>query len=74
MNGICRERLGKLVRKTKCHAKKKQRLVNAFELFQFYWNFMHKLPHRGTPAMIEGLDDHQWNWEEFIYYPLSILI
>jgi len=73
MNSIFRERIGRLVRKTKCHSKKKPKLVNAVELFQFYWNFMDRLPKRGTPAMIENLTDHQWSWEEFFYFPLSIL-
>jgi hypothetical protein len=53
------ERLGRLVRKTKCYSKKKSRLENAVELFQFYWDFMNLLPKRGTPAMIENLTDHQ---------------
>ncbi len=39
-NGILRERLGRLVRKTKCFAKTKRRLVCAVGLFQFYWNFI----------------------------------
>jgi len=43
MNSICRERLGRLVRKTKCFSKKKPKLINSFELFHFYWNFMDKL-------------------------------
>ncbi|KAF5418975.1 MAG: hypothetical protein C5S44_12245, partial [Candidatus Methanocomedens sp.] len=73
MNSIFRERIGRLVRKTKSHSKKKPKLVNAVELFQFYWNFMDRLPKRGTPAMIENLTDHQWSWEEFFYFPLSIL-
>ena len=51
MNGICRERLGRFVRKTKCFSKKKTRLINAFELFHFYWNFMDKLTKTETPAM-----------------------
>jgi len=73
MNSICRERLGRLVRKTKCHSKKKTRLVDAFELFHFYWNFMDKLTKSETPAMLEGLADHQWNWEQFFNFQLSIL-
>ena len=36
-NGILRERLGRLVRKTKCFAKAKRRLVCSIGLFQFYW-------------------------------------
>lgn len=72
MNGIFRERIGRLVRKTKCYSKK-SRLENAVELYQFYWNFMDMLPKRGTPAMIECLTDHQLNWEEFFNVKLSIL-
>jgi len=73
MNSICRERLGRFVRKTKCFSKKNTRLVNAFELFHFYWNFMDKLTKTETPAMLEGLADHQWNWEQFFNFSLSIL-
>ena len=73
MNSICRERLGRFVRKTKCFSKKKTRHVNAFELFHFYWNFMDKLTKTETPAMLEGLADYQWNWEQFFNFSLSIL-
>ena len=72
MNGICRERLGRFVRKTKCFSKKKPRLVNAFELFHFYWNFMDKLTKNETSAMLEGLADHQWNWEQFFYFYYAV--
>lgn len=68
MNSICRERLGRLVRKTKCYSKKKPKLVDAIELFQFYWNFMDRLPKSDTPAMIENLTDHQWSWGEFLSF------
>jgi len=72
MNSICRERLGRLVRKTKCHSKKKTRLVDAFEFFHFYWDFMDKLTKTETPAMLEGLADHQWNWEQFFYFNYAV--
>ena len=42
MNGICREMQGRLVRETKCFSKKKPKLINSFEIFHFYWNFMDK--------------------------------
>lgn len=73
MNGIFRERIGRLVRKTKCYSKKRSRLENAVELYQFYWNFMDKLPKSGTPAMLENLTNHQWNWEDFFIFQLSIV-
>ena len=68
MNGIFRERIGRLVRKTKCYSKKKSRLEDAVELYQFYWNFMDMLPRRETPGMIECLTDHQLGLEEFFYF------
>lgn len=39
-NSILRERLSRLVRKTKCHAKDRYRLEDAVELFRLYWNFI----------------------------------
>ena len=68
MNSIFRERLGRLVRKTKCYSKKKSKLVNSVEFYQFYWDFMDKLTKSETPAMIEGLTNHQWSWGEFFYF------
>ena len=67
-NGILRERVGRLVRKSKCYSKKKSRLSNAVEFFQFHWNFMHKLKDKMTPGMIENLSDHVWNWDDFLSF------
>lgn len=67
-NGILRERIGRLVRKTKCFTKKKQFLEKAINIFQFYWNTMSVLPKKQTPAIMEGLTDHIWNWREFFYF------
>ena len=39
-NSILRERLGRLVRKTKCISKQKAGLNSALGLFQFHWNWM----------------------------------
>ncbi len=65
-NGILRERVGRLVRKTKCFSKKKSKLNDAINLFQFYWNFMNNFQRRGSPAMLEGLENHIWSWHEFL--------
>ena len=56
-NGILRERLSRLVRKTKCFGKRKSRLENALYLFQFYWNFMHPIRKNLTPAIMEPKSD-----------------
>jgi len=72
-NGILRERLGRLVRKTKCFAKTKKRLVCAVGLFQFYWNFINEFKRDASPAKIEGITDHVWTWHEFFHHKLTIL-
>ena len=71
-NGILRERVGRLVRKTKCHSKKKRALINALELIQFHWDFMDPLPSGETPAMIESLSDHLWTWDDFLLYHFAV--
>jgi hypothetical protein len=73
-NGILRERLGRLVRKTKCFAKAQRRLVCSIELFQFYWNFIKEFERGRSPALIEGLTDHVWSWSEFLHKTLAISI
>ncbi len=69
-NGILRERLGRLVRRTKCHSKLKSRLESALEFFQLYWNFMHPLGQE-TPAMMEGLAERPMSWREFFYFRIN---
>jgi hypothetical protein len=70
-NGILRERIGRLVRKSKCFSKYKRRLECAIHLFQFYWNFMNNFKRGTSPAMLEGLADHVWSWHEFFYYTIN---
>lgn len=69
-NGILRERVGRLVRKTKCFSKRKRRLICAVTLFQFYWNFMSEFRRESTPAMIEGLSNRVWQWNDFLHAEL----
>ncbi len=69
-NGILRERLSRIVRKTKCHGKRKYRLENAMHLFQFYWNFMHPIHKKLTPAIIEGQATKIWTWGNFLHAKL----
>jgi IS1 family transposase len=72
-NGILRERIGRLVRKTKCFSKDGRRLECAIQLFQFYWNFLNEFKRGTSPAMLEGIADHLWSWHEFFYFQLTIL-
>ena len=43
-----------------------------FELFQFYWNFINEFRRGISPAMLEGLTDHPWNWHEFLMYHYAV--
>lgn len=72
-NGILRERVGRLVRKSKCFSKRKKLLGSALHLFQFYWNFMSNIRRGITPAMIEGLTGYPWSWNSFFYSKLNHL-
>ncbi len=67
-NGIMRERLGRLVRKTKCFSKLKRPLNAAVNLFQFHWNFMDPLKGKKTPAMLEGISNETVSWHCFLHY------
>jgi len=71
-NGNLRERVGRLVRKTKCYSKQKNTLINAIEVIQFHWDFMDPLPSGETPAMIESLSDHLWSWDDFLLYHFAV--
>ena len=66
-NGIFRERVGRLVRKTKCFSKLKCRLEEALAVFQFYWNFMNEMDGKSTPGMTEGLIDQKITWDMFLH-------
>lgn len=72
-NGILRERVGRLVRKTKCFPKRVMLLDSAITVFGFYWNFMKPLHGTETPAMSERLLDRVWSWEDFFYGRLSFV-
>lgn len=71
-NGILRGCVGRLVRRSKCYSKKKSALNSALEFMQFYWNMMHTLPNKLTPAMMESISDHIWTWDEFLSYHYAI--
>jgi len=69
-NGIIRERVGRFVRRTKCHAKKTECLSNALSVFQFYWNFMKPLRKNKSPAILEGQSTKIWTWGNFLHATL----
>lgn len=66
-NGILRERVGRLVRKSKTFSKLKPKLESALSIFQFYWNFMNIFKDKSTPGMIEGIIDQKISWRIFLH-------
>jgi hypothetical protein len=85
VNGVLRDRLACLTRKTHAFAKRSQTWDAAVTLawFEHNWLQPHRalrqaaadLPngqryHRRSPAMAIGLPDHVWTWEEFLQYPI----
>ena len=72
-NGIVRGRNGRVVRQTKCYSKEKSKLEGSLELLQYYWNMMWELKDKKTPAMLEGLADVGWSWDDFFKFRLSIV-
>jgi hypothetical protein len=71
-NSILREHIGRLVRRTKCYAKNHTRLSNATSLFQFYWNFMHELQEKLTPAKMEGIANKTWTWGNLLHHRIKL--
>ncbi len=66
MNGVARGCQSNMVRKTKCFAKKVERVDKMYEMFQMYRNFMKKDKNKTTPAMKEYLQDAPLNWVDFL--------
>ncbi len=84
LNGVLRDRLACLTRKTHAFAKKELTWDAAVALCLFEHNWMRPLralrerepdPSTGrryrqrSPAMVLGLTDHLWSWTEFLSQP-----
>jgi hypothetical protein len=83
MNGVWRDRLNCLTRRTHAFAKATKTWDAAVTLALFEHNWLRPHPalrqpapdlpygqryRRRTPAMAIGLTDHVWSWEEFLTY------
>jgi hypothetical protein len=73
VNSIFRNKISRMTRRSQCHAKNKYAVKNAFALFQFYWNFMHKNEKNLTPAIIEKQATKTWTWGNFLHTKLKYL-
>ena len=79
LNGVFRDRLAALTRKTHAFAKSARTWDALFGLSVFEHNWLREHPalrrasttpeyryERRTPAMEVGLSDHRWSWTEFL--------
>jgi IS1 family transposase len=84
-NGVCRDRLNALTRKTHAFAKTATTWDALLDLHVFEQNWLYPHPalrapalaagrayDRRTPAMALGLSDHVWTWREFLTRPIRI--
>jgi hypothetical protein len=84
-NGVCRDRLNALTRKTHAFAKAAPTwdALLGLHLFEHNWLRPHPALHQATttpgrvydprtPAMVLGLADHPWTWQEFLTTPTYI--
>lgn len=63
-NGILRERISRLVRRSKCYSKQRYRLEKHLDIFQGYNNLM-KAEQGRTPMILEGKTSKIWQWDDF---------
>lgn len=86
LNGVLRDRLNCLTRKTHGFAKTTATWDAAVRLALFEHNWLRAHPalqqkvpapengrryRRRSPAMAMGLSDHLWSWEEFLHLPMQ---
>lgn len=71
-NSILRGKLSRLVRRTKDYSKNKYALEDSLWMFQFYWNFMHQLHKKVTPAILEKQATKIWTWGNFLHTKLTV--
>lgn len=67
-NSVPRERIGCLVRRTKCFSKKRSMLEKHLDIFQAYNNTMKENADGEIPAVKENLTSKKWQWTDFFMY------
>lgn len=66
-NGVLRERISRLVRRSKCYSKRRERFERHLEIYQAYNNLMK--PENGkTSRILEGKTSKIWRWEDLFMY------
>ena len=61
-NAILRERISRLVRRTRCFSKRRSMFEKHLNIFQAYNNTIKEDSNYKTPAIKEGLTSKKWEW------------
>ena len=66
-NGVLREKVSRLVRKTKCFSKKRNMFEKHLDIMQTYQNLI-KIKEGNTPMMLEEKTSKIWQWNDIFMY------
>lgn len=71
-NNKIRQRLSRFGRKTASFSKNIRGYITSLNIFQFVHNFIEIKNDRQSPAMLESITDHLWNWREFLSHHVQL--
>jgi IS1 family transposase len=71
-NNKIRQRLSRFGRKTASFSKNIFGYIASLNIFQFVHNFIEIKNERQSPAMMESVTDHLWNWSEFLCHHVQL--
>lgn len=67
-NAVLRERISRLVRRTRCFSKQRSMFEKHLDIFQAYNNSIKENNTGQIPAIAEGLTTKKWAWEDIFMY------
>jgi len=71
-NNKIRQRLSRFTRKTASFSKSVFGYKTSLNIFQFVHNFIDLKYDHQTPAMLESITEHRWNWYEFLSHHIQL--
>ena len=71
-NNKIRQRLSRFGIKTASFSKKVVGYMTSLNIFQFVHNFIDVKYDHQTPAMLESITEHRWNWYEFLSHHIQL--
>ena len=67
-NAILRERISRLVRRTRCFSKQRSMFEKHLDIFQAYNNAIKEDSNHETPSMKESLTSKKWEWMQIFIF------